>query len=374
MINQRSFYTSIASMDAPTRMLAKFRQVGDIAEAGFLPKNSAGSCSFTTLDFQRALSQGTESEWMRAAEKAKNSSSIWQTTLGQKGNSFGARQQLNYFSPDHIAKDRLFTRSLSEERQQLVSDQKNMTYRDLQVSMEIFSSDMLTKDISSLLTADPEAYLRLNLILRADQGKGSYYGHTIAICPAKEKDQLYIMDPNIGVVLTNKKNLVKILELLKTKLYKDFLMTDTSIEIQGKFWLDPAKPLTQEQIERFKKEEVSLLNQFSLSDYEAYKKNEAKMQEDVAKRLNVDIDMDMEFEDDIKELEDTDMKQNQEAVFDEEGWENLPTIETNPDASLISTSIFKDAYSEIKKSSNPETPIDEIDEWELINKNDYKPK
>ncbi len=360
MINQRSLYASIDTMGSSARMLAKYRQVGDIVEAGFLPRKSAGSCAFTSLDFHRAVSQGSEHEWMRTAEKAKKSSSIWQTTLGQKGNSFGARQQLNFLSSEHTIKDKLFTRSLPEGKQQLLTAATPISSRDEKVSFEMFTPKTVAKNIVDLLAVDPKAYLRLNFDLIDDQGKGSAYGHTIAVCPTGKGDELYVMDPNVGVILTNKADLGHVLNLLQTKLYNDFIIADTRIETQYKFWLDPAEPLTREQIEKFRKEEEFLLNQVSLSDYEAYQRDQAKQ---LANAPDLDFDMD--------EFDHTEQAERQEAVFDEEGWENLPEIETDPNTTLILPSQYKSHLDEMKASLTPET---QTDEWEMINKSEAKPK
>lgn len=360
MINQRYFYANIATMGGSTRMLAKYRQVGDIVKAGFLPRKSAGSCSFTSLDFHRAVSQGSENEWMRTAAKAKESSSLLQTILNKKGNSFGARQQLNFLSSEHTVKDALFTRSLPEGKQKLLTAETIINSRDEKVSLEMFTPKIVTENIVSLLDEDPKAYLRLNFDLIDNQGKGNAYGHTIAVCPAGKGDGLYVMDPNVGVILTNKENLARVLDLLQTELYKDFVIADTRIETQDKFWLDPAEPLTLEQIEKFKQEEELLLNQVSLSDYEAYQKDQAK---------KVGSAPDLDF--DIEGFDDTDHAERQEAIFDEEAWENLSKIEADPNSVLINACQYKSTLNEMKASSTPET---QTDEWEMINESKTRPK
>jgi hypothetical protein len=361
MINQSSFYASISEMGASTQVIAKFRQVGDIAEAGYLPKNSQGTCSFTTLDFHRAVSQGTEKEWMSMAGEAKRSSALWQLTFGEKGSKFGARQQLNFLSPEHTAEDKLFTRSLPEGGK-LTGDQTHNTSRKERVRFEVFAPDILAGEINGLLSEDSKAYLRLNFNLIDDKGKE--YGHTIAICPSGDENKLYIMDPNVGVILTNREDLSNVLDSLRNNLYKDFVIAETFIETQDKFWLDPVHPLTDEQIQQFQESEVSLLNQFSLSDYERYQNVEAE-------KAKIALDAIISLSDE------------EESVFDDKAWDELPEFEGIAD-SRESVARFKSELDMMQKiepsqahkneNENENENENQDAEWDRVNENTYRSK
>lgn len=368
MLHQKGFYKQIDALPAKVHMVSKFRQVGDIFEAGYLPAGSIGTCSFTTLDFHRAVSQGCEKEWMDAAAKAKERSPFWQKTFGEQGNAFGARQQLDFLSPDDTAQDPLFTRSLPAGKQQLTGDQTQNASRHKQVVHEVFSPNDLSSSIKATLATDPEAYMRINFDL--EDKKGGSYGHTIAICPAGQGDNLYIMDPNVGVILAKKTELKGILDTLRSTLYKDFLMGQTSMETQDKFWLAPDSPLTQRQIDSFRREETGLLNRVTIEDYKAYQKTQQSL-------LDAVDDLDVFVFDDESSTEDSSAKVTEdllttkvESVFDEGGWTNLPEAVVPQNTVLTGAHEYRAYMTGLKAPKEQKTnEEDHTEDWEVINKN-----
>ncbi len=297
MLQQKNFYKAIERLGGMTQVKSAFRQIGDPIEAGYLPKNSGGTCSNTTLDFHRAVSQGCENQWMSAAGQAKNDSSILQATIGRVGNNFGLRQQLQFVSIEQIVKDRLYTRSLPDAQGQTLVDSIVPNSRQPKAQLESFSPRDLATEINTLLSENPQNSIRLNFIVN---DKREQYGHTIAICQSRDGQNLYIMDPNAGVITTNREEIGAVLETLRSSLYKDYTLSETTLETQDKFWLDPAHPLTDDVIEGFKAEEVTLLTACTPDLYKAHQKAQAAIPV-------VDCDYD-------------------EAVFNDAAWNAAPEV------------------------------------------------
>jgi len=237
MLQQNQFYQSLAKIPN-TKMIGKFRQKTDTSASGYLPRTSEGTCSFTTLDFHRAVSQGTESVWIDKAGEAERSGYRVYTYF--KGTPFGARQLLNYKSEKHVITDRLFTREEDDSASKLgqsvelgksdkIDESIVRNSRIDRYNEEVFSAEQLTKQIGSLLVEEKGELLRLNFEVEKKTilGKKDKYLHVIAVCYDKTGENIYVMEPNVGVISTKKEQLELVLDELKQQLYKDFTLGNT---------------------------------------------------------------------------------------------------------------------------------------------------
>lgn len=296
MIHQKSFYAALKLLNhTDTNLIAEFRQLGDFAEAGYLPNKSGGTCSFTALDFQRALSQGCEDIWMQEAQEAKKGWGFVQAIYGNAGTNFGLRQQINYVSFQHTINDPLFTRSIGPQEKLdegvIIGSRKPVAYAAASTTATAeeetedsahesssaasddeaatyFTPHKVKSTIMACLIEDQRAHFRINFDLVENKALGNTYQHTIAICPHNtEPNSIYIMDPNAGVIKTTHEHLEDVLSLLHTKLYQDYSATSTHIEIQDKFWCSKENPITLEKVQQFRETEQELLNAATKADY-----------------------------------------------------------------------------------------------------------
>lgn len=312
MIRQREFYQAIQERGR-SQLKARFRQNSDPVEAGYLPGASSGTCSYTTLDFHRAVSQGCEQEWMNTAEQAKKSSSVMQflrnsvskytSQVSEGGNDFGRRQQVHYVDQTMVIKDKLYLRSLPKEKQTTLKDSVVPNSRHQTVQMECFSPKEITSELVAQLESNSQASLRLSFDLNVIDSQSKVTpmgGHAIGICQSRDGKNLYVMDPNVGVIATTKNELGAILDALQFSLYKDFTLGEANVEIQDKVWIDPDNPPSPEDVDLFREEEEVLLTSFTAERYKAYK--EEKLAEPV-----VDCSFD-------------------EAIFSENAWANAKPV------------------------------------------------
>jgi len=261
MIQQKRFYDSITRSEK-VRTIAKFRQIGTMV-AGYLPKGSAGACSFTTMDFHRAVSQGCLAEWCQEAS----------TAARKLKNGFGARQQLNYLSPESRLKDPLFTRSLSKQAAAaLTGDDVSPFEREkLGSALGVMNPNEVADIVRKELKKDPNLNLRLNFNVKN-------LPHVIGLCCSKQdSNKIIIMDPNAGVFEVDKSNLQIFLNKMQTVLYHDYKIEHPYLEKQVPFWIDLKSPPSEEAIQSYRLSEARLLTQTEegLShwiSYEQYKK------------------------------------------------------------------------------------------------------
>jgi hypothetical protein len=347
MLRQKDFYKALEGLGGTTQVRASFRQVGDVVEAGFLPDKSGGTCAYTTLDFHRAVSQGCEREWMSVAERAKNGSSLWQVTLGEQGTNFGRRQQIHFTEHDEVVRDELYQRSLPVERRDALNSGTVLASRQERANFECFNPSDLKIPIERLLREDPKASIRLNFNVEEHTKKGVMtYGHSIAICQSRDGETLYVMDPNAGVIATNKEELPQVLDILRSTLYKDYALGHTSLEVQDKFWLDPTHPVTDEDVQGFRQTEVPLLTACTADIYKAFQK----------KKMDAPV-VDCSYD---------------ESVFDAEAWDALPTVAVSAAAVAVGAHEYHEHMRALRAPDpqpavEPDLVASEEDEWHVVN-------
>jgi hypothetical protein len=237
MINQSGFYKTITTFYPKITIVKKFRQLGS---GGYLPVGSQGTCSFTTLDFHRAVSQDVLSTWYEKAGKHQGGGL---RHFGRASpTNFGARQQMYFENPSHIHKDPLFAATIA--RKEILEDGiSNKASRERLDGIDGFEPDYLSNVLNESLKQNQ--YLRLNFTVNSS---GTHFGHTIAICNyPNDLSKIFVMDPNAGVFSIDKQNLEIFITILQNRLYHSYTLGDSNIEIQYPFWLDENTSLTQEQ-------------------------------------------------------------------------------------------------------------------------------
>lgn len=268
MIKQSNFYNALKAIPG-VAIVQQFRQTGT---GGYLPKGSNGACSFTTLDFHRAATQGTLDQWSSRA--GQNPGGRIRDLGKADTTNFGARQQLMFECFDKICDDPLFTRTMTDLPKLDASGVRNtfmaeteefsapaasaapLSFQDSVLSGVKLKSGYIPD--YHLMANDDFHCIRLNFSVAPKGSESGGYGHVVGLFQSPDdKNNWIFMDPNAGVFKVEQNALPAFLRAYQNSLYQDYTIAHIAVEKQEPFWLAPAQAFTMHDKVKFAQQEIN---------------------------------------------------------------------------------------------------------------------
>lgn len=228
MLSQSDFYQALRRQRIPI--------IKEFAQGTYLPLGSEGACSFTTLDFHRAVSQQCDKQWLAHSR-------------GLISGAFALRQQFIYDNMQRkLLEDPGFSVGFNQAELSRLNKEIAVTSRK---PLELPESETPLATLAAQQAALGHHYLRLNF--NVSDGSDNY-GHVIAIAIDPDDPQMcQVMEPNAGVFKIPVAQLDQFFQTMQNTLYKGYTVSAPNVEQQEVFWKTPAQGIPATEFARTEK-------------------------------------------------------------------------------------------------------------------------
>lgn len=225
MLSQSDFYQALRRQ----RILI----IKEFAQGTYLPLGSEGACSFTTLDFHRAVSQQCDKQWLEHSR-------------GLISGAFALRQQFIYDNMQRkLLEDPGFSVGFNQAELSRLNKEIAVTSRK---PLELPESETPLATLAAHQAAEGHHYLRLNF--KVSDGSDNY-GHVIAIAIDPHDSQMcQVMEPNAGVFKVPVAQLDQFFQTMQNTLYKGYTVSAPHVEQQQRFWKTPTQGIPATEFTR----------------------------------------------------------------------------------------------------------------------------